>query len=454
MSTLCPKCQQAVGQQARFCGYCGEPLDGMATAQSSQASLGAPAPQPIFHRLKEDQRDWDAPTWRIASGLMAVVAGAALWLGRDSISVWLLCIPVIAGGLIHALQMPSVGGWLDRLGSWLDHSYQTLRGSDGWRKAAWQPVRFLHWVWNRTRSWSSPHASAGVRAAGLLLAIGLSALGVFIAATLAFFTVLLVVGFIIAALIFILVWSLPLPFTSEHGAGSASQGQSSSSTRSEPDLEEVIEKLKSGSYRIEDDGAIVSTGLFSGPTGYKIDLSTGDILKTGGLFSESTGYQIDLDSGDIVKKGWLTDDSTGYRIDQDSGQVVKREWLTDSPTGLRIDRRSGKIEKEGCFLTSACLRARGLPDNCAELQELRAFRDEYVRKRVDGEEILMEYYRLAPQVVSCIDRSCKSKHIYEDLYRRFVERSLELIRAGRNEEALCYYRSEFEKLRSELRLNY
>ncbi|MGB9618662.1 MAG: CFI-box-CTERM domain-containing protein, partial [Desulfomonilaceae bacterium] len=309
----------------------------------------------------------------------------------------------------------------------------------------------LHWLWDRTQGWPSRHASAGARAAGLLLAIGLSAFGVFIAATLAFFAALLVVGFIVAVLIFILVWSLG--FSSEEKAGPASDGQSTPSSRSEPDLEDIIEKLKSGTYKIEDDGAIVSTGLFGGSTGYKIDADTGEILKTGGLFAEPTGYKIDVDSGEVVKRGWLTDESTGYKIDQESGEVLKREWLTDSSTGLRIDRRTGKIEKEGCFLTTACLRVRGLPDNCAELQELREFRDEYVRKRADGEEILREYYSLAPMVVSCIDRSSESSQIYEALYERFVERSLELIRAGRNEEALCYYRSEFAKLRIQLRLD-
>ena len=38
-----------------------------------------------------------------------------------------------------------------------------------------------------------------------------------------------------------------------------------------------------------------------------------------------------------------------------------------------------------CFLTSACVAARGLPDDCAELTALRAFRDGYVRSQPEGE---------------------------------------------------------------------
>ena len=35
----------------------------------------------------------------------------------------------------------------------------------------------------------------------------------------------------------------------------------------------------------------------------------------------------------------------------------------------------------GCFLTSACTEARGLPDDCHELTVLRAFRDGYLRSQ-------------------------------------------------------------------------
>ena len=39
----------------------------------------------------------------------------------------------------------------------------------------------------------------------------------------------------------------------------------------------------------------------------------------------------------------------------------------------------------GCFLTSACTEARGLPDDCHELTVLRSFRDGYLRSQPEGE---------------------------------------------------------------------
>lgn len=343
MSSLCPRCQRPVSQQAKFCVFCGQPLTTVATAQPPQIFADSAAGQATLGLLREGGNEWDATPWRIASGLMAVAAAAVLWLGRENFWAWLFCVPITAGGLIHALQLPTVACWLERLTPRLARFAESLQSACGWRKAVGQPVRFLHWLWMCTQTWPSPHASAGVRMAGLLLAIGLSVLGLFISAIMVFIAVVVIVGFIVALLVFWLAGSSG--FLSSSDAGSKGDAKSDSIPRSEPDLEAVIEKLKSGSYRIERDGTIVSIGFFDRPTGYKIDMDTGEIRKTGGFCSEPTGYKIQMDSGEIVKTGWLSDDPTGYRIDKATGRIVRREWLADIPTGLRIDPQSGKIER-------------------------------------------------------------------------------------------------------------
>ena len=60
----------------------------------------------------------------------------------------------------------------------------------------------------------------------------------------------------------------------------------------------------------------------------------------------------------------------------------------------------------GCYLTSACTQARGLPDDCEELTVLRAFRDTYVRALPTGEADVRRYYATAPQIVNAIHRGC------------------------------------------------
>lgn len=95
-----------------------------------------------------------------------------------------------------------------------------------------------------------------------------------------------------------------------------------------------------------------------------------------------------------------------------------------------------KEREEGrCFVTTACVEARGLPDDCAELSRMREFRDGYVAGLPDGRELIEAYYALAPRIIRAIDRSPDRAEVYEELYTRWLSASLELIEAGRYEEA-------------------
>jgi hypothetical protein len=96
--------------------------------------------------------------------------------------------------------------------------------------------------------------------------------------------------------------------------------------------------------------------------------------------------------------------------------------------------------KGGCYLTTACIDAAGLADDCDELVTLRAFRDGYLSGRLDGERLVREYYDVAPRIVEAIDGSESRAAVYADIYERLVVKSVDLIRRGRNAEALTTYR--------------
>lgn len=51
-----------------------------------------------------------------------------------------------------------------------------------------------------------------------------------------------------------------------------------------------------------------------------------------------------------------------------------------SPSG------SKESDNGGCYLTTACVAARGLPDTCTELQTLRAFRDGVLARQPGGQQ--------------------------------------------------------------------
>jgi hypothetical protein len=102
-----------------------------------------------------------------------------------------------------------------------------------------------------------------------------------------------------------------------------------------------------------------------------------------------------------------------------------------------------------CFLSTACVEARGLPDHCEELQILRAFRDEYVRLLPAGEGMIEEYYRIAPAIVAEIQKRESSRAALQRLYEDLVLASVRLIRTSDFEAALAVYRWQVAELREE-----
>lgn len=95
----------------------------------------------------------------------------------------------------------------------------------------------------------------------------------------------------------------------------------------------------------------------------------------------------------------------------------------------------------GCYLTSACVEAKGLSDNCHELTTLRSFRDNYLRNVPTGPADICEYYHTAPLIVNTIKQLPNSVFIFEMLYEELVQPCVDLIESGKNEEAYTRYRN-------------
>ena len=94
----------------------------------------------------------------------------------------------------------------------------------------------------------------------------------------------------------------------------------------------------------------------------------------------------------------------------------------------------------GCFLTTACIEAAGLSDDCDELTTLRRFRDTFIRSLDGGEAILQEYYELAPRIVGKLSPD-ELRWIYT-----IVQVAVEQIRRGELVEAYSTYSVMFERL--------
>ena len=99
-----------------------------------------------------------------------------------------------------------------------------------------------------------------------------------------------------------------------------------------------------------------------------------------------------------------------------------------------------------CFITTACTQAKGLPDNCPELEIARTFRDTYIKGLPDGEEILREYYQVSPRIVGEINRAKNRQAVYADLYRQ-LNSAIRLIRQGEEDQAFQAYLSVLATLK-------
>ena len=104
---------------------------------------------------------------------------------------------------------------------------------------------------------------------------------------------------------------------------------------------------------------------------------------------------------------------------------------------------------EGCFLTTACIVAKGLADNCDELQTLRSYRDGYLLSREGGREDVAEYYAIAPQIVKKNDALPGAKARWTALYDSLVSPCVAFIREGDNEAAYRLYKETTLSLKNE-----
>jgi len=106
-----------------------------------------------------------------------------------------------------------------------------------------------------------------------------------------------------------------------------------------------------------------------------------------------------------------------------------------------------KYEKpSGCFITEACVQTMNLPDNCRELQTLRWFRDNYLKKSKEGRKILKEYYKIAPKIVEEIIRRPDSNKIFKEIFKQ-IRKIVSQIEEGDFKNSIKIYERMILKLK-------
>jgi hypothetical protein len=133
--------------------------------------------------------------------------------------------------------------------------------------------------------------------------------------------------------------------------------------------------------------------------------------------------------------------------DRDKGNKQKKKkedgWID---MGKKTNSQRNK-DRSKCYITTACLTARHLPDNCHELEAMRQCRDAYVATRPDGLKVIESYYACAPKIVRWVNSQPDSKNRWEDIYLE-VQETVRLVDLESFEQAFACYTALYERLYS------
>ncbi|MGB5261882.1 MAG: CFI-box-CTERM domain-containing protein [Gammaproteobacteria bacterium] len=108
---------------------------------------------------------------------------------------------------------------------------------------------------------------------------------------------------------------------------------------------------------------------------------------------------------------------------------------------------SGKSKKSGglCFLSTAACQFKGLPDDCHELEILRAFRDNQLLTSDSGCEMVEHYYSIAPEITKQLNKETDLEHIW-----RVVNKCVIDIESKQYQDAIKTYKSMVEEMQDRL----
>jgi len=132
----------------------------------------------------------------------------------------------------------------------------------------------------------------------------------------------------------------------------------------------------------------------------------------------------------------------GYRSEKGISEFMKENGL--NPDKYYEEDKSGNSNSssnsDGCYLTTACVEAKGLADDCMELETLRDFRDTYIKNMPGGKSEVAQYYKIAPVIVSRINTLPNAKEIWKDVFSELIIPAVGFIKAQENEKAFSLYK--------------
>lgn len=142
-------------------------------------------------------------------------------------------------------------------------------------------------------------------------------------------------------------------------------------------------------------------------------------------------------------------------ISDEFADKIIEAWIDENPKNLikkgNFEEINNGFSKKGfCYITTAVCESLDKPDNCYELTMFRRFRDSYLLTQEDGQELVEEYYRIAPFIVNNINALANKDDIYNGIWHSYLTGCLHAIESGDN--VRC--KDEYRRMVMELKRKY
>jgi hypothetical protein len=118
--------------------------------------------------------------------------------------------------------------------------------------------------------------------------------------------------------------------------------------------------------------------------------------------------------------------------------LIDKEGLKNAV--LKNDISGEDHAYDDCFLTTACVKIMGKPDDCIELTTLRHFRDTHLLTTEEGKKLVDEYYHIAPKIIEQINLTKEQEVIYKNIYLNMIVPTINAINLHQPALAINTYR--------------
>ena len=130
-------------------------------------------------------------------------------------------------------------------------------------------------------------------------------------------------------------------------------------------------------------------------------------------------------------------------------EAWKREFPKSNLQAADFDYIEKGFHKKFCYITTAVCESFGKSDDCYELTLLRDYRDTYLASLPDGQELIGEYYDVAPTIVKHINQQKDPAGIYRLIWKEYLAPCIEMIEDDRLEDCREHYEEMVRHLSDE-----